>query len=96
MADAVDNFEWDDDKAAANLEKHGLAFDLISDLDWERAFTAEDLRFDYRETRFVTIGPINDRLCVAVWTWRGDACRIISLRKANSREEKLYGEKIED
>ncbi len=60
--------------------------------DWERAVIFEDDRFEYGETRFVAYGRIRGRLVAVVYTLRGDAVRIISLRKANSREEQRYGQ----
>jgi uncharacterized protein len=54
-----------------------------------------DSRFDCGESRQIAFGFINNRLFVCVYTDRDDKRRIISLRKANSREVKLYGEKIE-
>ncbi|MGC2787336.1 MAG: BrnT family toxin [Roseiarcus sp.] len=51
--------------------------------------------FDYGETRQIAFGFINNRLFVCVYTDRGDERRVISLRKANSREVRRYGEEIE-
>ncbi|MGB1234501.1 MAG: BrnT family toxin [Planktomarina sp.] len=55
------------------------------------AVTWHDDRRPYPETRFVTVGIINNRLCVIAWCIRNDAMRIISLRKANKREVSNYG-----
>ena len=52
--------------------------------------TVEDDRRDYGETRFITIGFLQERMVVVVWTARGPIRRIISLRKANDREQALY------
>lgn len=54
----------------------------------------EDTRFDYPERRFIAIASINHRLCVCVYTWRGHIRRIISLRKANSRELVAYDRQV--
>ena len=48
----------------------------------------------YPEARFVTMAPINDRLCVFAWRQRGTAMRVISLRKANDRERIRYAEAL--
>jgi len=53
--------------------------------------TVEDDRQEYGESRFITIGFLDDVMVVLVWTSRGDASRIISMRKANERERRLYG-----
>ena len=52
--------------------------------------TVEDDRRDYGEARFITIGFLDDAMVVLVWTPRNDGYRIISMRKANERERKLY------
>jgi uncharacterized DUF497 family protein len=52
--------------------------------------TVEDDREDYGETRLITIGFLEGRMVVMIWTQRGSARRIISLRKANEREQKAY------
>jgi len=53
--------------------------------------TVEDDRQEYGEARFITIGFLDDKMMVLAWTQRGDACRVISMRKANERERRLYG-----
>ena len=53
--------------------------------------TVEDDRQEYGESRFITIGFLDGAMVVLVWTSRGDASRIISMRKANERERRLYG-----
>jgi len=51
-------------------------------------FTRADDRFDYGEPRFVTVGMLDSRLVVFVWTPRGSARRIISMRHCHEREAK--------
>jgi uncharacterized DUF497 family protein len=63
-------------------------------VDWATAFTVEDTRLDYAEARFVTMAPINNRPCVFAWCQRGEALRVISLRKANKRERNKYEKAI--
>ena len=53
--------------------------------------TVQDDRRDYGEDRFITIGFLDGAMVVLVWTSRGAAYRIISMRKANERERALYG-----
>jgi uncharacterized DUF497 family protein len=50
-----------------------------------------DDRFDYGEERIVTIGYLDERMIVVVWTQRGSARHVISMRKANDREKVRYG-----
>ncbi len=56
--------------------------------------TVPDERRDYGETRFITIGRLDGRMVVTVWTQRDGARRIISLRKANEREQAAYGPRL--
>jgi uncharacterized protein len=84
-------YEWDDDKADANLRKHGVDFaDAALVLEDELALTSRDL-YSENEERYVTIGrdPYG-RLLVVVYTWRGESLRLISAREANSRERRYY------
>lgn len=84
-------FEWDDDKDARNIAKHGvpliLAGAVLAD---PAARTAVDRRRLYPEQRFVTWGAVAGRVFVAVYTCREEACRLISVRKANDREATGY------
>jgi hypothetical protein len=84
-------YEWDENKCEANLDKHGVDFEAVREFDWQTAQVFEDLRYDYGERRFWALGLIDDRLHVVVFTRRENAVRVINLRKANSREVKHYG-----
>ncbi|MBF0282023.1 MAG: BrnT family toxin [Zetaproteobacteria bacterium] len=84
---------WDEAKNMINSKKHGVSFSDASGFEWRRALTLLDERTDYGEERFVSISTIDERLHVMVWTPRGDQKRIISLRKANKREEVFYAGK---
>lgn len=84
--------DWDEQKRTLTLQERGMDFASVAEADWDDALTVEDSRTDYGETRFVSLVPIHGRLCVVAWCMRGDKLRVISLRKANSRERKLHGE----
>jgi uncharacterized DUF497 family protein len=58
-------------------------------------FAIVDDRKDYSEPRFITIGLLDGRMVATVWTPRGDVRRMISLRKANDREQVLYGRRLD-
>ncbi|MBM3520580.1 MAG: BrnT family toxin [Alphaproteobacteria bacterium] len=88
------NLSWDEAKRQATLEQRGLDFATVSELFAGLHFTAEDLRRDYGERRFISAGAIAGRLCVTVWTPRGSARHIISLRKANDREKKRFAQAL--
>jgi len=82
---------YDPAKNAANIERRGLSFDQVAELDWSSAVIAEDARKTYGERRYRVFGYIEERLYAAVFTPRGTALHVISFRKANNREVKRYG-----
>jgi uncharacterized DUF497 family protein len=53
-----------------------------------------DVRQEYGESRLITVGWLKERMVVLVWTPRGAARRIISMRKANEREQNLYRHRL--
>lgn len=85
------DIEWDNKKRDKTLSERGLDFADVALIDWDEALTVEDTRLEYGENRYITFAGIHGRLCVIAWCYRGDAIRVISMRKANSREVKRYG-----
>ncbi|MFO1103272.1 MAG: BrnT family toxin [Methylocystis sp.] len=85
--------EYDPQKDALNREIRGLSFELVNDFRWERAIVGRDDRRDYGEDRFWALGFIGEDLYSVVFTPRGMAIRVISLRKASRKERMAYGEK---
>ena len=82
---------FDPAKNAANIRQRGLPFLLAQeDFDWTTALVVEDARKDYGERRYRALGLIGGRLHAVVYTPRAGALHVISLRKANRREEKRY------
>ena len=80
-------------KNLRNMTKHdGLSLTKAIEFDWESALTWRDERRDYKEKRVSGLGYIGFRLFHVVFVDRGEQRRIISLRKANKREEKRYAE----
>jgi uncharacterized DUF497 family protein len=55
-----------------------------------RTATVADERRDYGEIRFITAGHLDERLVVIVWTQRGEARRIISMRHCHAKEEEIW------
>ena len=89
--DDIPIYEWDETKRQATLKNRGIDFAGMVFFDWGSARTIEDTRNDYGETRNVSIGFITGRLHVCIWCHRGEAVRVISLRKANHDERQNYG-----
>ena len=84
--------EFDPAKDEANLAKHGVSLSMASELDWEAALVWFDSRFEYNETRMIALAPKTQILYYVAFVDRGEARRIISLRRANRREVKHYVE----
>jgi uncharacterized protein len=85
-------FEWNDQKAAGNLQKHGVSFDeAVSVFGDTRALTFSDTDHSEFEDRSRTYGMSNKmRLLVVVHTERRNDLRIISARKATRYEKGIY------
>ncbi len=83
-------YEWNETKRAATLTERGIDFADMARFDWDSALVVTDDRKDYGEPRLRALGLIDGRLHAVVVTPRGDTLRIISLRKANKREQKLW------
>ncbi|MFQ6759058.1 MAG: BrnT family toxin [Deltaproteobacteria bacterium] len=86
--------DFDPAKSERNARERGLPFEQATEIFASVNVTFEDNRTDYRETRFVTVGFIAGRMAVVVWTPRGAARRIISMRYANGREIEKYSTKL--
>jgi uncharacterized DUF497 family protein len=85
---------FDPTKRAETLRKRRIDF-----LDAKRVFagltyTIPDQRFPYPEERFITVGLLSGRMVIVVWTPTDDGRRIISMRKANAREQTRYSHRL--
>ena len=86
------DFEWDADKASANVSKHGVTFEeavtVFLDLDYLLIRDAD------ADDRFVAIGlSRRARVLFVVHCERGDKVRVISARRATRRERETYERK---
>ena len=90
------NVTFDQAKDAANLAKHGVSLTEAAGFEWGTAVVWPDTRRDYGEARMVALGYIGMCIMALVFVDRPPEQpterRIISLRKANSREVKRYAE----
>ena len=82
--------EWDEAKNEQNRVKHGVDFADASRVFAGECWSLRDHRFNYGEDRYITLGELNGRVMVIAHTPRGDRTRIISMRKANRREQEAY------
>lgn len=85
---------FDPEKRAATLRRRGVDFLDSMEVFLGRKFEFRDDRSDYGEVRMITVGYLRDRMMIVVWTQRGDARRIISMRKANEREKTYFGQRL--
>lgn len=86
--------EWDDAKNRSNLAKHGLSFEDAKLVFEGPCVTFVDERVDYGELRLISLGMLAGRLVVIAHAPRGHVTRIISMRKGNQREQKLYQKRL--
>lgn len=88
------NLTFDPAKDAVNLAKHGFSLLDTTGFEWDAAVVWPDRRRDYGEARMVALGYIGLHIMAVVYVDRPPEQpterRIISLRKANSREVKRY------
>ena len=85
---------FDPEKRAETLRKREIDF-----LDAETVFdgptyTTQDERYPYPEARFFTVGLLSGRMVIVIWTPTEDGRRIISMRKANVREQARYSHRL--
>lgn len=86
--------DFDPAKRAATLEARGLDMVEAGEVFRGAHLTFPDIRFGYGEDRLITVGHLAGRMVVLAWTARGEVRRIISMRKANDREQKKFGARL--
>jgi uncharacterized DUF497 family protein len=80
------NFEWDEEKARANLEKHGVSFEEAETIFYDPEHSAD-------ERRYIIIGESRrGRVLMVSYTERGEVARLISSREVTPAERKAYEE----
>ena len=88
-------YEWDEAKNRTNFAKHGLNFADAEQVLSGSCVTFVDDRFDYGEERLITLGLLAGQTVVVAHAPRGDdITRIISMRKANRHEQKIYQKRL--
>jgi uncharacterized DUF497 family protein len=91
-------YEWDPAKAAANVQKHRVAFEEAASVFLDpAALTFSDPDHSEDEDRAITIGrSARQRVLFVALAERDDRIRIISARRATRREQKQYEEGIDE
>lgn len=89
------HYEWDDAKNRSNFAKHRVDFADAEQVLTAPSVTFIDNRFDYGELRLITLGLLAGRVVVVAHAPRGEeTTRIISMRKANRREQEIYQKRL--
>jgi uncharacterized DUF497 family protein len=83
-------------KRDATFNERGLAFEDAATVFQGKTLDMVDDRFDYGEERIVGVGRLAGRMVIVVRTQRADARQVISIRKANEREEKRFAERLRE
>ena len=81
-------------KRQTTLSERGLNFADAAIVFAGPTITVQDTRREYGEARFQTVGFLAGRMVMVVWTPRGEARHIISMRKCNDREKANYQERF--
>jgi len=85
----MDEFEFDEAKSQANLDKHGIDFVAAQGL-WQDPYLLEIRAKSEDEQRFLLIGKIGEKYWSAVVTYRDARIRLISVRRSRKKEVELY------
>ena len=85
---------FDPAKRETTLRERGLDFADASEVFAGVTIDIPDLRHDYGESRTISVGHLRGRTVIVVWTPRGNARHVISMRKANDREKERYGQRL--
>jgi uncharacterized DUF497 family protein len=85
---------FDPAKRDKTLEERGLDFKEAAEVFSGDELTRKDTRFDYGEDRFVTAGYLAGRMVGLVWTPRGSATHVISMRHAHAKEERKWRKRL--
>ena len=86
--------EFDPSKRDKTLTERGVDMARADEVLTGKTITVPDARKDYGEDRWISIGYLDGRMVVVAWTKRRDNYRIISMRKANDREQNQYGTQL--
>jgi uncharacterized DUF497 family protein len=82
-------YEWDEAKSATTLKDRGFGFEIMESFLWDYALCV-DIQHHDGEERELWLGPIDDHLFAVVVTMREDITRVISLRRAEQHEIRLW------
>ena len=85
-------FEWDEEKYATNLRKHGVKFETAAEVFFDPFYQTGDASIEEEKRDFIIGYSFSEKLFLVVFVERGERTRIISARVATLTERKLYEE----
>ncbi|WP_237476895.1 BrnT family toxin [Lichenibacterium dinghuense] len=85
---------FDPRKRDETLADRGLDFLTAAEVFEGGTLDIRDLRRDYGEDRIISVGFLRGRMVIVVWTPRGEARHVISMRKADGREQARYADRF--
>lgn len=85
-------FEWDENKARTNVQKHGITFEEATEVFFDPFYQTGNASTDYEQREFILGYSLAQRILLVVYVERGDRTRIISARRATRHERKSYEE----
>jgi uncharacterized DUF497 family protein len=85
-------FEWDEEKYAANLRKHGVKFEIAAEVFFDPFYQVGDASVEEEKREYIIGYSFSEKLFLVVFAERGKTTRIISARPATLAERKLYEE----
>ncbi|MEH1832548.1 MAG: BrnT family toxin [Nostoc sp.] len=83
-------FEWDENKARSNIEKHSVTFEEATEVFFDPFYQVGDATANNQQRDFILGYSLSQRLLLVVYLERSRRTRIISARPATSTERKLY------
>jgi uncharacterized DUF497 family protein len=87
-------FIWDKRKREKNIKKHGIDFSVLIRVFDKPMLTRIDDRGSYGENRWISLGDLDGKIVVLVYTEEDDTIRLISARRATKNEKRIYSEKV--
>jgi uncharacterized protein len=85
-------FEWDEEKYAANLQRHGVRFETAAEVFFDPFYQTGDASIEEEKRDYIIGYSFSEKLFLVVFVERGERTRIISARPATPTERKLYEE----
>jgi uncharacterized protein len=85
------DLDFDPAKNERNIKERQLSFERVAEIDFSTALVFPDTRKAYGETRYIALCYLDRRLHVLCFTETASGIRVISFRRANTREAGRYG-----